>query len=313
MMNRYSYQSFLCLLLVMFCACETASTSSNPSAPIIALSPTPSPSVSNSTEQSDYKPKYLDDFNLTDESLSFGDYRVETRTKPITIEGKKFEDGLNYGVLRKRDKIIAQFDGIYHPAGTSIRFGLVPLLGEKAKQLIVEQATHRNWRYWVVNLDHDARITFDSGKYPVGQDLRIFDIDGDGKEELILSSLTFWFFERLTNVDSPFIDIVFSYDLKQRKYVPANQRFQNFVLRDVEGQTDKLRKITPPEWKGDVLLDGGLLSTVLEVMLPYIYVGKKQEAWTFYETWYNLPDKVEMKSKIEKRLNGDSLYRTIYP
>ncbi len=310
-MNRYSYQIFICILLLAFCACENASTNSNPSASVIATTPTALPSVSQTTKESNFKLKYFDDFNPTDENLSYGDYRIEKRKRTLAIDDENFEDRLSYGVLRRRGKIVAEFDGVYHPFGTSIRFSLVSLLGENTKQLIVEQTAHRIWRYWAVDLDRKAKITFDSADYPVGQDLRIYDIDGDGKDELILSLLTFWFFERLSNADSPFIDIIFRYDSKLKKYVPANDRFQNFVLRDLEKKIVEIKKITP-EWRGDRSYDGGLLSVVLEVMLSYIYIGKKQEAWAFYETWYSLPDKIEMRSGIEKQLKEDSLYKTIY-
>jgi hypothetical protein len=303
-MNCFFYKNLFCLLLLTFYGgCKAVSSNSTPSLPL--LTPTPFVSSSQTAEEPNFKPKHLEDFDISADSLSYKDYRIEKYAKPTIVEGKKYDnDGHSFGILKKKGKIIAKFDGLEHPLGTEIRFGLFPLFSPNSNLLVVEQTAHRDWRYWVVNLDEKARIIFDSGDYAVGQDLRVLDVDGDGRSELILSLTAFWFFENLNNSNSPFIEIVFSYDSKHRKYILANHKFQKFVLRDIEKQINEVKT------RGN--LQDENLSVVLKVMLPYLYAGKRQEAWSSYEKWYDLPDKEEMKLKIEKTLKADLLYKTIY-
>lgn len=196
-----------------------------------------------------------------------------------------------------------------HPLGTEIRFGLYPLLNQATPQLIIEQTANRDWRYWVVDLSRRAKVIYDSGKYRVGHSLRVCDVDGDRKQELVLSLLTFWFFDRFDNTNSPFIDIVFNYDPKLREYLPANHRLQDFALRDIEQQIKAVRNSkSKQQGTGD---DGHVLGKVLEVVLSYLYAGQEKEAWAFYEAAYSLPDKAEMRLKMEKVLRDDAVYRAI--
>ncbi len=163
--------------------------------------------------------------------------------------------------------------------------------------------------YWVVSLSPNAKIIYDSGDYPVGHALRAIDIDGDGKYELIQSLLSFWFWGRFSNVDSPFIEVIFVYNPTLQKYVPANPQFQEFALRNIQ---DNLRKAK--EIQADSNLPGqdkGKLGAVLEVVLTYLFAGKEQEAWSFYETEYNLPDKEEMKVEIQKTLIKNVVYKVL--
>lgn len=260
----------------MFAAhgCEVASTNSE-SHVVSGISTPPPTIILPKDRRFNYEAKHANGILSDDESLSYEDYKIEKRKKPLIINGKKFEYGLDYAVLKNNDKIAAKFDGIYNPAGTEIRFGLISLFGQPAKQLIVEQTAHRDWRYWIVNLSDEPKVVHDSGDYSVGS-LRVIDINRDGKFELIQPLLAFWFFGRLTNVDSAFTDVIFEYNPQLRKYVPANPSFQEFALLDIE---DKIQKVKSIESKSAAPgQDGGKLGAVLGVVLTYLYAGKKQEA-----------------------------------
>jgi len=47
-------------------------------------------------------------------------------------------------------------------------------------------------------------------------------------------------------------------------------------------------------------------------VLDYIFAGREQEAWTFYEQSYKLSDKKEIKTKIKAVLEDQPVYRFIY-
>lgn len=308
MKNRY-YNFILGFLSLTFCGCNVASTVPIAPAPS-SVQVTPMPNVVSAAKKHNYEPKYADDLLSESEKLSYGNYQIESLRKSTIVEGKKYDEGGHqYAVLKRKGKVVAQFDDLVNPLGTDIRFGLHTLLDQDRKQLIVEQTENRGWRYWIVDLNQNAKIIHNSGNYDVGQGLRVLDIDGDGKAELIQSLLTFWFFDRLDNTNSPFPDMVFTYDPKFNEYIPANYRFQDFVLRDVEQHITEVKTVKTQS--NAAKNDRDILAPMLEVLLTYIYAGKEKEAWEFYEAEYNLPDKAEMKAKIENRLKEDSVYQTI--
>ena len=303
-------QCLLCLLILLPLGCGASSRPSHPSvssAKDQSASP-PEPSVTPAPQQSDSVSGDIEGVYTEDGMLSHIGYEIEKRSRTVKFEGTKYDTEIQYAVLKKNGKVVAKFDGLSHPLGTEVRFGLFPLLGQVSNQIIVEQTTHRGWRYWVVDLSPNFRIIYDSGDYPVGYSLRALDLNHDGRYELIHTLHTFWFFNKLANTNSPFIDVVFKYNPKTRKYVPANPEFQEYALREVEQKIRKAREVKE-KWNGTGY-DGDLLGAVLEVALPYIYAGKEQEGWSFYEE-YNSLDKEAIKSEIKKALEDDSIYRAI--
>ncbi len=145
-MKLASYKYFLCLLTLAAQGCEAPSTNSNSTAVSAVAVPTPT-DVSPKKARLDYEVKYSDEILSEAEALFCRDYKIEKHQKPLIIGGKKFEDGHNYAILKKNGKTVARFDGVYHPAGTEIRFGLISLFGQSAGQMIIEQTAHRDWRY----------------------------------------------------------------------------------------------------------------------------------------------------------------------
>jgi len=112
----------------------------------------------------------------------------------------------------------------------------------------------------------------------------------------------FYGFENFTSMETPLPSIVFKFDQQERKYLPANHRFQSYVLRGIE---KRIRNLTPnAEWF--------YLSSRLDIALDYIYAGKEQEAWSFFDKEYRRPDKEEMKTKIRAVLKKQPVYRFIY-
>jgi hypothetical protein len=53
-------------------------------------------------------------------------------------------------------------------------------------------------------------------------------------------------------------------------------------------------------------------STVLLIVLRYIYAGKINEAWSFYNREYNLPDKERFRAKVLAILRDEPVYRFLY-
>jgi hypothetical protein len=307
-MNQRILQSLLCLLILVALGCGESSINHPPLASTKAQpSATPEPNAT-PVKVSDTNSGDIDNIYFEDSVLSYSGYEVERRSRTIRFRYTKYDTQILYAVLKKNGKVLATFDGLLHPLGTEVRFGLFPLLGESSKQLIVEQSTYRGLRYWVVNLPPSFSVLHDSVNYPVGY-LRALDLDKDGRYELIQSLLSFHFFNKLDNTNSPSIDIVFKYNPRTQTYIPANPEFQDFALKDIEQKIKKAREVRATDDSSNYYRN--LLSAVLEVSLRYIYAGKEKEGWSFYEE-YNAPDKDEVKSELMKVLNRDSVYKSIH-
>lgn len=307
-MNHRILQSLLCLLILVALGCGASSINHPPLASTKAQpSATPEPNAT-PAKVSDTNSGDIDNIYSEDSVLSYSGYEVERRSRTIKFRYTKYDTPILYAVLRKNGKVLVTFDGLLHPLGTEVRFGLFPLLGESSKQLIVEQTTHRGWRYWVVNLSPSFSVLYDSGNYHVGG-LRALDLDKDGRYELIHTLNSFRFFNKLDNTNSPFIDIVFKYNRRTQTYIPANPEFQDFALKDIEQKIKKAREVGATDDSSNYYRN--LLSAVLEVSLRYIYAGKEKEGWSFYEE-YNAPDKDEVKSELKKVLDRDSVYQSIH-
>jgi len=241
----------------------------------------------------------------TDRKLSYLQYEVVKATRKIG-SSEDLTD-LEYAVLQRNGRLVARFDSSIDEL-SEVRFGLFSFLDDGAKQLVVEQTSNKFWHYWIVSFEPMVRVIYDSGKYDVVNELRTADIDGDGRLEIIQNLGTFWYFN-LDNVYSPRPPIVFKYQLSARKYAPASPKFSQPALKDIDERIAKTSQVI--ESKDDPAYARNVRSAVLDVVLRYLYAGKRNEAWAFYEQHYNLEDKASLRIELNKKLGQDTLYREI--
>ena len=62
----------------------------------------------------------------------------------------------------------------------------------------------------------------------------IEDINKDGNSEFIQTLLTFDYFDRMPHACSPLPAVVFAFDESSNQFVPANPRFAEYFLKDIE-------------------------------------------------------------------------------
>src|SRR6266496_503078 len=88
----------------------------------------------------------------------------------------------------------------------------------------------------------------------------------------------------------PFPVIIFKYDAQAQKYFPANH-----VVFDA----DTLGLVPNDESDSPGSDDTDPKSKILGALLDYIYSGKQDEAWSFFDREYNFADKVEIQKRIK--------------
>lgn len=310
---RPSLKLLMMFFVLLNSGCATGNVGQSP-----ALDPVKSPSVvaspSRSVEVAPYIPDQfgepIGDFIKTytkDDMLSYMGYEVVKSRRESKIGPPKGVTEIEYAVLRRHGRVVAKFDSPIDQL-SEVRFGLFSFLGNDAKQLVIEQTSNKFWRYWIVSLQPEFRVIYDSSKYDVVYELRVGDIDSDGKLEIIQNLGSFWYFN-LDNVFSPRPQIIFKYNSTTGSYIPANPEFKEAALKDIEQRISKTREVI--ERKEDPAYGPHVRSAVLDVVLRYLYAGKSDEAWAFYDQHYNVEDKESMKAELKEKLKQDNVYQKI--
>jgi hypothetical protein len=207
------------------------------------------------------------------------------------------------------------------PRDYATRIGLFPFLGRGVKQLVVEQYTggaHCCTVYHVYDLGAELRTLFDGGEYGVdeiGEDMRVVDIDGDGRYEFTLDVMAFDYF-LTSHAGSVFPTAVFAYDERAGKYLPANPKFSAYLLRGVEREARKVeetnRRTVFRQPRVRQTFHGEHFRTVLDVLLKYVYAGEERKGWAFFEKNYMLSDKAEVEAGVKAKLLESAVYRATY-
>jgi hypothetical protein len=264
-------------------------------------------------ENTDPERRITDAF-VEGDKLIYNGYVIQKRYKKVKLDypSKMNEPPpqwteVSYAVLKRHGKTLMKFDGVYAGYGNNTQFGLFSFLGGDRKQLVVSQDISRGGNQWVISLDPTFRVIYDGRWFATGregEDLGVIDLDKDGVYEIAAPITAFYgFSEWLPTGLTPLPSTVFKYDRKARKYLPANTLFQGYLLANID--TEK-RNISPPTDRNYHL------ANILTIVLDYIYAGREQEAWTFYDESYKLSDKKELKAKIQAVLIKQPVYRFIY-
>ena len=275
------------------------------SRPVSAAKPSPSPSPSTQPASTTSAKFELFENFISDNSISIGGYRVTKRDKTARIANFAKPVNVTYAIITRNGKLTSKFDGFagnYHPLGNDTGLGVFSFLGGNSKQLVIEQTQPRNWTHWIVDFSPRYHVIFDGPKWGVTRELEYADIDGDGIYEISQAVPAFQDFDSLSIASSPLIDVVFKYDGKTKTYLPANRIFVTYALAGVDEQIKALDKSDARKFESDVLF----------IVLRYIYAGKRNEAWSFYDREYNLPDKERLRGKILATLRDEPVHRFLY-
>lgn len=244
--------------------------------------------------------------------IVYGGYVVRTLHKEVTMDdwpgAKSKWVEMSYVTVQRGKNLVAKFDAnLVFPLGNSSEVGLLDLLNNGHKQLIVSQDIPRTGAQWVVDLSPHFKVVFDGRKYRVGReanDMTISDLDGDGIKEIMVPTTAFYGFEkwRLTTSDTPLPLIVFKYHRQQQEYLPANPEFKDCVLGNLEAA----------EHSGRIADQRFQLGRVMSVVLDYIFAGHEDCGWNFFEEVCTLPDKAQIKADMLKELNVHPVYRYLH-
>ena len=266
-----------------------------PSAPDARHSPQATPTPPESAQPKEIS---MSDIFTREKSLSYNGFNIATIAKSKPIE-------LSYAVIKKDGRVLAKFDSPHLHGGlmNATNIGLFPLLEGKTKQLIISQTLPRTGRHWIVELAANPKVLFDSGDYEVGrEEVWAVDLDGDGVYEIGLYVTSFYgAFNQLSVMNTPLPKMIFRYDKRAGKYLPANHSYRDYLLKDIETNISNLPTVVGERY----------LASRLNVLLRLLYTGKEKEGWEFFDKAYTLPDADRIKAKVKEVLRNAPAYKFI--
>lgn len=303
---------FVLILAALLCnlACQNqAVNSQNSNETLSQITPETLETPGLQTQSNDEKAISIEGVVAERESLKFEGYEVKK-----FLTKKKFDNDspiadIADAVLQKNGKTLFRFEGVYYPNGNQIEFGLFSFLDSKTKQLIIYETTNRYGRVWIVSLSPKPKILFDSNDWGDFREFVYFDdIDEDGKYEISMQTEVTLSFEDkpIAHINIPQIGYIFKYDNKKGRFLPANHKFQNLYLEKIDERISKVKSQDSSSG-----FDEYAIKDFIDIFLIYIYAGKENEAWEFFDKEYNLKDKEIRKEKIKVILNKDPIYKSI--
>ena len=312
-LKAFAFSTTLLAIAYAGCTATNQPKASNEVAPLSSshqLSPpepvTPQPQTFNEDE-TEYKSVY--DLFTRDESLVYKGFKLKKLTKDVRFEGIEQPMPVAYTLLTKGKKVIRKFYDNLGPLNAT-DFGLFPFVRGQGKQVIVAETAPRQGHFWIISLDPEFRILFDSADYTASrEEPSIFDIDKDGTYELLIGSLDFYFnVKSYALLNTPQPSLIFKYDRHAGKYLIANRILQAYSLRGLDKEIQNLK----PEVHSDPASNEGYFRSRIDILLRLIYADKQKEGWAFFDREYRLPDKQDVKTKIKAVLRKQGAYRSIY-
>jgi hypothetical protein len=250
----------------------------------------------------------------TQKSLSYNGYTLTKTSKKVWVKEERTDAPITvpYSVLTRKGKTIKRFE-FSDFSLTSPDFGWLNSSGNQAKHILVGQTEPRSGRFWVISLFPRYRVLFDTNDFGGSrQDIWITDIDKDGTYELKVVTygcISIGLEYNLLCTPQP--EIIFKYDKKTDKYLPANHLLESYAL---EGIAERIGRLKPTSEKPSITNSKAVEECVdfremTEIFLDFIYAGKENQAWAFFDKFYNLPDRKKVKVSIKKALRKDPIYR----
>lgn len=232
-------------------------------------------STSENTQIDDFE--FFPNFYSKDNSITHNGF-----TAKKVLVNKKYDNDSPIAeiydvILQRNGEKLLTFEGGYYPLGNEMGFGLLSFLGNNEKQLIISDISYKSGRNWIVNLSQNPRILFDSEEYDGFREfIDIEDYDKDGTYEISLQKYETCGFDSLATIETPQVSVIFKYDKRENKFLPANHLYQDLIKNRIKKEISEMRNA------GKNLE----FRNVMEIFLEFIYAGMEKESWDFFDKNY---------------------------
>ncbi len=177
--------------------------------------------------------------------------------------------------------------------------GLLDMDGDSLEDLVLRTSTggaHCCYTYVIYSLSKPLKKLGEIDMQDCGEKIRLADLNGDGRPEIISCDSRFVYLGNLPYSESPFPPAVWF--LGPSGYERADAQFPAVLQTDIAEQQH-------------ILKQGDRTSAVLQLVVDYLLLGRPEEAWGVFEKDYQGADKEMIKEQLMQRLGqkeiGESL------
>ncbi|MBF8248546.1 MAG: hypothetical protein HW374_1346 [Bacteroidetes bacterium] len=248
------------------------------------------------------------DVSILPDSLTYGDYTI---VRTLDLQDSTY----GVAIFKNKQRVWRSREGTIRPEDNEVK--LVSLFRDGTKQLYVQHfsgGAHCCWTSIILELSDSVHTLFHSDDYTdLGYQLTMSDLDRDGMMDLHLTIMTFDNFDRLTHAISPFSSAYFTYSLSTRRFILTSRKFSSLVLNKTQEHELRVKAMADTtDFTQFEDIGGDYLSSVLKVLMDYVFAGQKEQGWKFFDTWYRLADKDEIRHKIQQTFEASNLYQELY-
>lgn len=172
---------------------------------------------------------------------------------------------------------------------------LLDVTGDKSEDLVLQNSTggaHCCYSYVIFSLTKPLRQIGSIDLQDCGEKIRLYDLNGNGKPEIISCDARFTYLGDLPYSESPFPPAIYTLGLSG--YERADQAFKPVYQQDI----NRLREILQKGYKPSV---------ALQIVTDYFMMGDEKKGWEEFEALYKGKDKDKIRVQLAQKLGSPAI------
>jgi hypothetical protein len=211
--------------------------------------------------------------------------------------------------VSRSGKVVQNFGEASEPHWVSM--SPVSMLGPISKQVLIEEysgGAHCCSTFWLLDANPELRVLLDTSNGLMHGNSPPLDIDGDGISEIWIRDTTFDYF-RVPYAWSPVAEICFSFDKTAQRFTPANDLCFPGIRKELDEEVAAVRSEKWKQQEDPEIRDYVRRMLVLNVVIGYFYAGHEREAWDFYDKYYQVGDRDQVRAEFLDVVSHDPFYK----
>jgi hypothetical protein len=167
---------------------------------------------------------------------------------------------------------------------------IMDMTGDSMEDLMVRISTggaHCCYNYTIYSLGKDLQKIGDLDLQDCGEKIRIYDLDGNGKPEILTCDARFTYLGNLPYSESPFPPAIYS--LGPNGYERVDKTYKQVYQVDIDRQRQ-------------TLAGGFRAAAALQIVTDYLLMGDESKAWEEFDKLYQGQDKDQIKQQLRQKM-----------